>query len=285
MSNNTMPKKPTLWGFAGPWYGELIPYKGDVFQEKLEFLARYNLNVASAGLRQVVELSPERQDWLLSFLTEHNMQLCPYIGWNYIETDGDEAQRKTEETIANLQTWLPQLNSSIVITGPGPGHRFDRTRPVEEKLERLSNALAPLAKCCYELGVSLALENHGEFYCSETAQVCRETPHLGFFLDTGNTYLIGEKPLPACEEAAPYVVGTHFKDHRVQPRPDARPLHFEVAGAVLGEGDVPLRECFDILMKNTPQPENLVMEIEMVAPEGVNPLEAFEKSLDFVRSL
>ena len=71
----------------------------------------------------------------------------------------------------------------------------------------------------------------------------------------------------------------------MRPRPDASPLHFEIAGAALGEGDVPLRECYELLLQHAPHPDKLVMEIEMVSPEDMNPLECFEKSLAFVRSL
>jgi len=115
--------------------------------------------------------------------------------------------------------------------------------------------------------------------------LCERTPDLGIFLDTGNTYLIGEQPIPAFEAAAPYTVGTHFKDHYVCPKLDARPLHFEVAGSPLGDGDVPLRACYDLLLAQAPHPEALVMEIEMIRPDDMDAMTCFERSLAFIRSL
>jgi sugar phosphate isomerase/epimerase len=152
-------------------------------------------------------------------------------------------------------------------------------------MERLATVLPPLAEGCHRLGLPFGIENHGDYYCSDLVGLCEQVPHLGIFLDTGNTYLIGEAPLPAFRAAAPYVVGAHFKDHHVRPCPDARPLHFEVAPAVLGEGDVGLRECYEILLREAPRPHDLVMEMELIPPQGMPPLEAFERSLAFVRSL
>ena len=78
-------------------------------------------------------------------------------------------------------------------------------------------------------------------------------------------------------------IGTHFKDHRVQPCYE--PLRFEIFGAVLGEGDVGLRECYDLLLRKAPDPETLVMQMEMISPRDMNPLDAMEKSIAFIRSL
>ena len=83
----------------------------------------------------------------------------------------------------------------------------------------------------------------------------------------------------------PYAVGTHFKDHHVRPRPDARPLHFEVGPAVLGEGDVPLEACYRLLRERNPNPDGLVMEIELIFPADRPAVESLEQSLAYVRSL
>jgi sugar phosphate isomerase/epimerase len=115
----------------------------------------------------------------------------------------------------------------------------------------------------------MCIEDHGDFYCSDLVKLCKQTPHLYIFLDTGNTYLIGEQPIPAFEAAAPYTIGTHFKDHTVRPNPDI--LHFEVSCCALGDGDVPLRECYKILMEKAPHPEKLAMMFEMFPAKGQEP--------------
>ena len=108
------------------------------------------------------------------------------------------------------------------------------------------------------------------------------------FLDTGNTYLLGEKPLPAFYEAAPYTVGSHFKDQRVKPVPNpeaGRSLYFEVGNSDLGGGNVMLRECWDILRKHAPFPNHLTMLFEMFPPPGMDVMTCLENSIAFVKSL
>jgi hypothetical protein len=84
-------------------------------------------------------------------------------------------------------------------------------------------------------------------------------------------------------EAARDAVGTHFKDHLVQPNVDN--LRFEIRGSTMGEGDVPLRECYQILKENAPHPVRLVMELEFIPPDDLDPLVSLDKSLAFIRSL
>ena len=273
------------WGYAMPWYGEFLQYDTEPLFARLKFLLAHDLHVTSIGLQQVLSMSEQERERLSAFLHQNDLQLCPLIGFNYLTATPDEAREQTEYIIEGLRQHSSWMRGSIVHTAAHAGHRFDRQLPVEAKLERLGTVLAPLAEACAELGMPLGIENHGDFYCTEFVELCKQTPHLYMFLDTGNTYLIGERPLPAFELAAPYTVGSHFKDHRVAPRPQARPLHFEVAGSVLGEGDVPLRECYALLKQHAPWPDKLVLEIEMIAPDDVSPTECLDRSLRFIRSL
>ena len=71
----------------------------------------------------------------------------------------------------------------------------------------------------------------------------------------------------------------------MRPCPDARPLHFEVAPSIIGDGDVPLRECYALLKQKAPNPDRLVMEIELIPPSDVDPIESFERSVAFIREL
>jgi sugar phosphate isomerase/epimerase len=196
-----------------------------------------------------------------------------------------DAKRDADETGRFLAEHAALFRGMIAKTSARAGHRFDRVASWPEKRERLARTIAPLADACWQAGVPLAIENHGDYYCSDLVELCERAPHLHLFLDTGNTFLIGERPDLAFAVAAPWTIGTHFKDHRVRPRLDTFPLGFEIDGAALGDGDVPLRECYELLRREAPWPDRLVMEIEMVAPGGLDPRICFERSLAFVRSL
>ncbi|MCC7495198.1 MAG: TIM barrel protein [Fimbriimonadaceae bacterium] len=282
-----------IWGFAGPWYGQFLRQPdgtlpaGEEAQlwAKLEFLRRHGLRCLGLGLTAFDALAPDLRERLGAYLAEHDLHLTLYVGFKYLEADDAEAQRQADQTAALLARHAATARCPLCLTTPRAGHRFDRQRPLLEKFDRLTASLTPLAAAVHAAGLPLGIENHGDYYVDELVGLCRRVPHLGLFLDTGNCFLIGERPAPACAVAAPYVVGTHFKDHLVAPRHDARPLHFEVGGAALGDGDVGLRECWNLLRERNPRWPELVMEIEMVAPEGGDPVAALDRSLAFLRSL
>lgn len=282
---NVKIKSKLRWGYALPWYGPFMKLDTDQLYAKLKFLKAHNLKNTGVSISEIDKLSKQHQERLWGYLEASNLDLVPEIGYDYIWSSDEEIKRNNEEIISNINKYAKYMRTGIVHTGSKAGHRFDRKMPLDEKLERLSKALGPIATACKELRTPLCIENHGDFYCSDLVKLCKETPELYMFLDTGNVYLIGEQAMTAFELAAPYTVGTHFKDHHVRPCPDARPLHFEVAGSAIGEGDVPLKECYDLLMKYSPNPDKLVMMMEMISPDDMEPTDCLNRSINFVNSL
>ena len=280
------------WGYAGPWYGQLLklgptPGEGpiDLLRTRLAVLRKFGLTSTGESLTHLTAQAPATLDALADELSEHDQSVLLYAGYRYLETNPDRAAREADAIGQHLDRIAEAVGCRLVMTTPHAGHRFDRQLPLEEKLDLLAMALTPIAAACEARGLPFGIENHGDFYVEDLVELCERVPHLGLFLDTGNTYLIGERPLPAFELGAAYAVGTHFKDHRVRPMHDARPLHFEVGGSVLGEGDVPLRECLELIASSVEDPEALVMEIEMVVPPETDPVEALHRSVGYVKAL
>ena len=273
------------WGYALVWAGSFLERDEDPLLAKLKFLAHYGLHTTGTTLESIDEMPEERRDRVGQLLADHDLALTPVLHAPYFDPDRDKVARAIERQLALLDKWREFLRVPLATTSVGPYHRFMREPSLATQLDRLAAHLPALAAGCHAMGIPFGIENHGDYYLSDLAGLCAGVPHLGIFLDTGNTYLIGEAPLPAFEAAAPYAVGTHFKDHHVRPCPDARPLHFEVGPAVLGEGDVPLEACYRLLRERNPNPDRLVMEIELIPPPDRPPLESFEQSLAFVRSL
>jgi sugar phosphate isomerase/epimerase len=273
-----------LWGYAGVWPAVFTRGRGYELEARLEFLAEWGLKVTGTAPAWFDEWEPARRDAVFQYLADHDLHLTFGVWGGYFVPD-DEARRHADRALQAIDRWRVPGRATIVTTGAGGIHRFVREPPLERQLDILAERLAPLAKGCHEMGLRFGIENHGDYYVSDLVDLCRRVPHLGIFLDTGNTYLIGEPSLPAIRLAAPYTIGTHFKDHHVRPVLDARPLHFEVGPAILGEGDVGLREAYEILVRHAPRPRELVMEIEMVPPEDPGPVESLRRSLEFVRSL
>jgi sugar phosphate isomerase/epimerase len=274
-----------LWGYAGIWPKEFTQGRGwQSLEARLEFIAQFGLDCTVASPAGLDKMDAAERDRCLRLLDERDLCLT-FAVWGIYWVDEDEAKRQTEAALEAVARWKDRVRAPIVTTGGGGPHRFSREPPLEAQLDRLAERLAPLAAGFAELGIPFGIENHGDYYVSDLVELCARVPGLGIFLDTGNCFLIGERPAPAIQAAAPFTIGTHFKDHRVRPRHDARPLHFEVGPSVLGEGDVGLRDAYATLIANAPHPEDLVMEIEMVPPPEMDPFEALRRSIAFVRSL
>ncbi len=274
-----------LWGYALVWMPQYARQDANPLIAKLKFLNDYGLKVTGIGIEQVAKMPDSERELIGQFLADHDMSLHIYAGTDFFNAELNMVKRKVDEIVQQIGFYHSLLRSQLVTIGGSAYHRFTREPSLAQQMERLGATLPALAAGCHDLGLPFGIENHGDYYCSDLVALCQQVPHLGIFLDTGNTYLIGEAPLPAFEAAAPYVVGSHFKDHHVRPCLDARPLHFEVAPSIIGDGDVPLRECYQILLEKTPNPDKLVMEIELIPPSGVDPIVSFERSVAFVKSL
>jgi len=273
------------WSFAGPWYWEfqqLGEVPGDLIG-KINFLAKYGFDCMPLSFSTLDEMSNFQRDEFYNLTKNLGITFHPHAHLDFLTATTDEVKASAEKWLAGLEKHRKFFGTKITTTGAGAGHRFDRKMPLEDKLTRLSKTMAITADACARAGFPLAVENHGDYYCSDFATLCEMTPNLHIFLDTGNTYLIGERPIEAFEAAAPYTIGTHFKDHFVKPNPND--LRFEIDGAALGSGDVELAKCYDILMNKSPNPRKLIMEIEMVAPNGTDPIVCLEDSIKFINSL
>jgi len=274
-----------VWGYGAIWLSDFIEDKSNHVLSRLKLLKKYGLRTTGIDIEETGELSAVQQDQIVGFLSEYNLHLNFHISGFYFDKPDQEADTIIDGIFDVIERNYRSFRSRMVTTCVGPFHRFMGNPSLQTQLGVLKKRLAPVAKRCAGLGLPIGIENHGDYYVRDLVEVCREVPHLGLFLDTGNTYLIGEQPLSAIEAGTPYAMGSHFKDHHVCPCPDARPLHFEVGPSVIGEGDVPLIEAYRLFRENAPDPDNLGMEIELIPPGDVDPHESLRRSVEFIRKL
>ncbi|MFW6189981.1 MAG: sugar phosphate isomerase/epimerase family protein [Planctomycetota bacterium] len=271
------------WGvMSGGWIRSLLDDERDYHEETIRLAAEHGLNAVQWSVRALMRMEPDRRRQLGGRLESRNLHAVLGLHADWL-ADPDEPGPRVEGCLEAIEELPEMMRAPIFTTCVGRYHRFMREPSLEEQMHRLEAALAPLARAAQEAGAPLAIENHGDYYCSDLAALCERVPGLGIFLDTGNTMLIGEKPLPAVRDAAPFTVGTHFKDHYGRPR--FRPLGFQIRGAVPGQGDVGLREAFEVLLGNAPDPQNLAMILELDPVEGMEPGEVLGEAVEFVRSL
>jgi sugar phosphate isomerase/epimerase len=277
-----------IWGMTSAgWMGGIYGfYDGspNPLRNLLELLHEYDLHATEWSSKDLMEMEPGRREELAALARDYDVHVCLGVGVRAFGGDADALKRSTERTLEALEVLAPMFGSTLLISGVGPYSSFTREPSVQEQVERLSEALAPVAEAARAADCPLGLHNAGH-YASDVAELCRRTPGLGILFDTGNPFLVGERPPRAAVDAAPYVVGTHFKDHHVAPNKQARPLCVDIVGAALGHGDAELREVYGILKENTPGFEELTMLMEIDPIAGLAEREALAKCLEFVRSL
>ena len=249
-----------------------------------ELLHEHDLHATELAARRLMEMTPTQREALAGLAEDLDVRVCLGVGVNPFAEDPDAVRRATDTALQALEVLPRMFRIPACIGGAGSYNSFTRKPSVAEQIERLSQALAPIAEAAFHAGCPLGLHNAGH-YCSDLAELCRRTTHLGIFFDTGNPFLVGERPARAAVAAAPYVVGTHFKDHLVAPNKKASPLCVDIRGAVLGSGDAGLREVYGILEQNTPGFGGLTMLMEIDPVEGLTQRETLAKDLEFVRGL
>lgn len=276
----------TYWGLALAWYGDYTQGGvADVYESRMNFLEKYGMKCFMGTPEEIDNLPEKRREKLFEQLETRDMHIILHSDISHADADEETMKRKTDEQVNLLSKYIRPCRSDIV-TCCANNHRYDRMFPWEERVRRFSRIMAPVAQLCWEQSSVFSIENHADYYVSDLLDVLRETPRLYLFLDTANALRIGERPIQACIDAAPYVVGTHFKDHRMV-RGEKPPLHYEIRGCALGDGDADLELQYKEIMARSPFRDRLVMMFELFAPEdgSLAPMDCFEKSVAFVQRL
>ena len=118
----------------------------------------------------------------------------------------------------------------------------------EEGIKKIKRLIPVLKK----YRVKLALENHEYETSEELVKVIKELdcPWVGLNYDFGNSMMVWEDPIKAVTNMAPYAITTHFKDHIIIEDPSDI-YGYVVCGVPAGEGNINLKESFEIIMEKS----------------------------------
>jgi sugar phosphate isomerase/epimerase len=272
--------------FLGAHYGSLIGTwrkAPDPYKAQIDLLAAHNLNVASLSAGALLKMEAGRRQEIAGWLEEFGIYSILGVGFDYHAEDPDVIKRGMDDVVEAFETLPEMMRTVLSTTGHKGYHRWTREPSWPQQLDHLAGMLAPVAEAAHRAGVPLGWHNSVR-YPSDIADLCRRTPHLGIMYDTGNTFHVGERPLRAAVAVAPFVVGMHLKDHYVAPvwKPI---LALQITSAIPGSGDVMMREQYDTIVQNMPDPDKLVLEIEIDPIEGTTPEGVLIEALKFVRTL
>jgi sugar phosphate isomerase/epimerase len=276
------------WGYAGVAHGDLRWWDGDATINKLNWCRRNGFGSTGINLAELAD--PARRAAVLQ--AGEGLRLD--VGWHadWYNLPAAEVARQGEAFVRELERHREALRCPYVGTGTGGKHRFDAEWPIERQIERVSTALRPTARRLADLGCPLAVHNAFDWWGSDLAAVCRATPGLGVLFDTGNSLVVGERPLDMARHVAPFTVATHIKDHVLFPWTDARAKErgykgqaLVVDGAVLGEGHAEVRAVVEHLLANVRDPAAVIWGWELEPPEGMNGQLAVERSWAVIREI
>ena len=148
---------------------------------------------------------------------------------------------------------------------------FDRALPI------IADACLEITQYAQEKGIKTSIENHG-FICQDSNRIERlfnSVNHLNFgvLVDIGNFTCVDENPVTAVSRVAPYAVYVHAKDFLIRNGEGKNPGRgfFKsrggnyLRGTILGHGDVPVKQCLDIL-KNAGYDGYITLEYEGLEP-------------------
>ncbi|MCS7316325.1 MAG: sugar phosphate isomerase/epimerase [Bryobacterales bacterium] len=112
-------------------------------------------------------------------------------------------------------------------------------RPIEALIEATLKVLRSARQQALEMGVKVAIENHGEMQSQELKTLVEEAGRdwVGVCLDTGNPFHVLEDPLQTYEILGPFTLTTHVRDSVVWEH--ARGAAFQ--WVALGDGCLDLR--------------------------------------------
>lgn len=167
---------------------------------------------------------------------------------------------------ADLLAWLPFAAEAgaelvrIVVGGP----RLRGTEPLRARISRTAAPLAEAAERAAELGIGLAVENHGDLTIAELIALLDHAahPNLGICLDTANVARLGERLPEACAAAASRVRMIHLKDAELTAAdPVAGPVSLPY-----GSGKLPLEAALRALAEPIAAGAPVCLEIGQVRP-------------------
>lgn len=244
----------------------------------------FGFDMTGIRLSALENLSEPECEKLLTYLNERIVTFHPVIdSHNFSAMTAQEANTFADNYINSLTKNDKFYRNKTITCNLNSGTRFDQDVELEEKLETIANNIAPLVKNCLSAGYRFAIENAGDFYCSEIVRICQSVPGAMMVYDTGNTYLIGEDSLQALYTAAPYTIVVHFRDVKVCPDPRNQIIRLQYAP--LGEGDVDLEKSLEIIMANSPDPLSLIFETEINRHDKLSVWESLEKEIKYINAI
>ncbi len=190
---------------------------------------------------------------------------------------------RTPAAETHLARWITaaaRLGHRVMrITLGSPASRG--TEPAAVLVDRLVGPTRRAAERAADVGLQLAIENHGDLRAEDVLEVIERTgaPNLGVTLDNVNLIRVGDDMLEGTRALAPRTLLVQLKDHPPTPDPTAWGGPISVA---LGEGVAPLGEILAILERSGFEGP-VCVELASLGTQQVDELAMIERSVTWLR--
>ena len=166
--------------------------------------------------------------------------------------DAEVERLKRQVDIAKI-LGAPILRHDVTyyLTKTGKGRSFDLQLPIlAENARRITEYAATQ-------GIQTCTENHG-YIAQDSDRLERlfnavAHDNYGLLVDMGNFLCVDEDPIHAVSRVAPYAFHVHIKDMRIRNTSVGSMMMTRggnyLKGTVVGEGDVPVKQCLQILKR------------------------------------
>lgn len=174
-----------------------------------------------------------------------------------IEAEEEIKRIKTQLDVAKI-LGAKVLRHDVVwsLTKTGKGRSFDMMLPI------LSKNAREITEYGEKLGINTCSENHG-YIAQDSDRMERlfcavSHDNYGLLVDIGNFACVDEDSIKAVSRLAPYAIHVHCKDFKCYSFSDfdKKPEGMLISrggnylkGSILGEGDIPVKQCLKILKK------------------------------------
>ena len=132
------------------------------------------------------------------------------------------------------------------------------SRSFDLMLPTIAGAARAVTEYAQTLGIRTCTENHG-YIAQDSDRVERlfnavNHDNYGLLVDIGNFVCADENPITAVSRVAPYAIHVHLKDMLVRSEISGSCKHMTrggnyFCGTVVGEGDVPVKQCLRVLKR------------------------------------
>lgn len=228
----------------------LIHYNapGSTFEEFIQYAAGAGFNCCEVMLNDVwpkdAPFDLDRAREARAILERHGMFAATLTAGNdFVQLDA-VAIRQQVERMQQVARLAKELGARILRT---EGGQPKESVPEAKWSEAIAGCLKACIPFCQDMDIRMAVDNHG--YVTNNPKVLlkalelADSKYAGSNLDTMNLRWWGNAvaDLPSIYKAlAPYVLNTHMKD--------GTGVRAEYKGAVLGQGEIPLKSAVDALV-------------------------------------